>query len=50
MKSEEYSRTPLIPIANYPDRLDPTGKFVENYTQLTCPEIAGYQIKYSTVL
>jgi hypothetical protein len=26
------------------------GKFVENYTKLTCLEIAGYRIKYSTVL
>jgi len=35
-----YSRTPLtqmlvIRIANYPDRLGPSGKFVENSTQLT---------------
>ena len=25
-------------------------KFVENSTELTCLDIAGYQIKYSTVL
>jgi hypothetical protein len=34
MNSEEYSKTPLIPIANYQDRLNPSGKFVENSTQL----------------
>jgi hypothetical protein len=50
----EYSRTPLIQtlvirIANYPDRLGPSGKFVENFTKLTCLEITGYRIKYSTV-
>jgi hypothetical protein len=46
----EYSRTPLIRtlfirIANYPDRLGPKGKFVENSTKLTCLEITGYRIK-----
>jgi hypothetical protein len=51
----EYSRTPLIRMlgirtANYPERLGPTGNFVENSTQLTCLEIIGYRIKYSTVL
>jgi hypothetical protein len=50
-----YSRTPLIQTlvirtANYPDRLGPSGKFVENSTKLTCLEITGYLIKYSTVL
>jgi hypothetical protein len=50
----QYSRTPLIqtlviPI-NYPDRLGPPGKFVQNSTKLICLEIAGYRIKYSTVL
>jgi len=33
-----------------PDRLGPSGKFVENSTELTCPETAGYRIRYSTVL
>jgi hypothetical protein len=51
----EYSRTPLIrklaiQIANYPDRLGPSGKSVQNSTKLTCLEITGYLIKYSTVL
>ena len=51
----KYSRTPLfgtlgIRMANYPDRLGPSGKFIENSTQLTCLEITGYQIKYITVL
>jgi len=50
-----YSRTPLIrtlviQIANYPGRLGPWGKFVENSTKLTCLEITGYRIKYGTVL
>jgi len=49
------SRTPLIRtlvirIANYPDRLGPSGKFVQNSTKLTCLEITGFPIKYSTVL
>jgi hypothetical protein len=52
---EKYSRTLLIwtlviQMANYLDRLGPSGKFVENSTQLTCLEITGHQIKYSTVL
>jgi len=38
------------PDAGYPDRLGPSGKFVQNSTKLTCLEITGYQIKYSTVL
>ena len=50
-----YSRTPIIlksviRLANYPDRLGPSGSFVENSTKLTCHEITGYRIKYSTVL
>ena len=50
-----YSRKPLIRKlvirnANYPDRFGPLGKFVENSTKLTCLEITGYRIKYSTVL
>jgi hypothetical protein len=50
-----YSKTPLflilvIGIAIYLDRLDPSGKFVENSTKLTCLEVTSYQIKYSTVL
>jgi len=40
-------RTLVIRIANYPDRLGPWGKFVENSTKLTCLEITGYRIKYS---
>jgi hypothetical protein len=50
-----YNRTPLartlvIRIANYPDRLGPSGKFVESSTKLTCLQIAGYYITYSPVL
>ena len=49
-----YSRTPLIRtlvvwIANYPDRLRPSGKFVDNCTKLACLEITGYRIKYRGV-
>jgi len=49
------SRTPfvlklVIRIANYPERLDSSVKFVENSIQLTCLEITGYGIRYSTVL
>jgi hypothetical protein len=55
MVVREYSRTPLIRTlvirtASYPEWHDPSGKFVENSTKLTCLEITGYQIKYSTVL
>jgi hypothetical protein len=51
----KYSRTPLnrtlgSRIADYPVRLGPSDKFVENSTKITCPEITGYRIKYSTVL
>jgi len=49
-----HSRTPLIRklvirIANYPDRLEPSGKFIENSTKINCLEVTGYRIKYSTV-
>ena len=49
------SRTPfirklVIRTANYPNWFGPSGKFVENATKLTCLEITGYRIKYSTVL
>jgi hypothetical protein len=36
--------------AGYPDYLGPSGRFVENSTKLTCLEITGHRIKYSTVL
>ena len=38
------------PDAGYPDPFGPSGKSVENPTKLTCLEITGYQIKYSTAL
>jgi hypothetical protein len=44
------NRTLVIRTANYPDRLRPCGIFVENSTKLTCLEITGYRIRYSTVL
>jgi len=40
----------IHPDACYPDRLGPSGKFLENSTKWTCLEIDGYRIKYSTVL
>ena len=40
----------VIWFTSYPDQLGPLGKFVKNSTKLTCLEIAGCQIKYSTVL
>jgi hypothetical protein len=38
------------PEHGYPDRLGPSGKFVENSTKFTCPEITGYRIKYIRAL
>ena len=40
----------IATIANYPDRLGPSDKSVENSTEITGFETAGYRIKYSTVL
>jgi len=37
-------------LPGYPDRLGPSGKFVENSTKLSCLEIIGYRIKHVTVL
>jgi hypothetical protein len=53
--SKTCSRTPLmrklvIGIANYPDRLGLSGKFVKNSTKVTCLEIISYRITYNTVL
>jgi hypothetical protein len=50
-----YSRTPLIRklvirVANYPDWLGPSGKFVKNSSKLICFEVTGYRIKYITLL
>jgi hypothetical protein len=42
---EGVQQNSTYPEADYPDRLGPPVKFVENYTQLT-----GYRIKKSTVL
>ena len=39
----------LVQIADYLDQLGCWGKFVKNFTKLTCLEITGYQNKYSTV-
>ena len=36
-------------ITSYPDRLGSSSKFAVNSTKLTCLEITGYWIKYSTV-
>jgi hypothetical protein len=50
-----YSRTSLIRklairIANNSDRLGSWGKFVEISTKLTCHEITGYPIMFSTLI
>ena len=45
-----FVRTLVIRIANYPDRLGPSCKYVENSTKLTCLGITGYRVKYSKVL
>jgi hypothetical protein len=42
-------RTLVIRNSNYPDKLGPSGNFVENSTQLISLEIAGYWIEHSTV-
>ena len=46
----ELIRKLVIRMADYPERLGSSGKFVENSTKLNCLEITGYQNKYSTVL
>ena len=51
----KYHKTPLIRklvfrIANYLDRLGTSGKSFDNSTKITCLEITGYRIKYSTLL
>jgi hypothetical protein len=40
----------VIRTANYPDRLGPSGKYVENSTKLTRLEMTGYRIECSTAL
>ena len=45
-----FIRTLVIWIANYPDHIGASGKFVKNATKLTCLEITRYRIKYSKVL
>ena len=52
IRQRRYSRTPftqtmVIRITNYLEWLGRSGK---NCTKLTCLEITGYRIKYSTVL
>jgi hypothetical protein len=37
------------PDVGYPDRLGPSGSFVENSAKLISLEISGYRIEYSTV-
>jgi hypothetical protein len=54
--TSQYNKTPLfrtlvIRIAYYPNRLGPSGRFVQNSTKLIHLEITGYRIKlqYSVV-
>jgi hypothetical protein len=46
----QLSPTLVVRVVDYPNRLSPSGKFVENFTKLCCLELTGYRIKYSTVL
>ena len=51
----KYSRIQIIRklvirIANNPNWLGTTGKFVKNFKKLTCLEITDYQIKYNAFL
>jgi len=41
----------VIRIANYPNRFDPSGKYVENSTKLTCLEMyrLSDQVQYSVM-
>jgi len=48
--SKDVQQKLVIWISSNSDRLGPSRKYVENSTNLTCLEITGYQIKYSTVL
>jgi hypothetical protein len=43
-------QNPNFPDAGYLHALGPSGKFADNSTKVTCLEITGYRIKYSTVL
>jgi hypothetical protein len=44
-----YLSVQSIHNTNYPDRLGPSGNFVENSTKLICLEITGYRIEYRAV-
>jgi len=51
MRERVEQQNSTYPDAVYPDRqLSRSCKFVENSTKLSCLEITGYRIKYSTVL
>ena len=50
LKENPIIWTLVIRNSNYPDRLASSDKFIESSTKLTCLEITGYRIKYSTVL
>jgi hypothetical protein len=58
LRARTHARTEqnsTYPDAGYPERqmsgsAGPSGKLVENLQKLTCLEIIGYRIKYSTVL
>jgi hypothetical protein len=48
LKGPKYIITPIVRTlvvrtTNNPDRLDPSGNFVENSTKLICLEITGYR-------
>jgi hypothetical protein len=50
LRKKEIQYNSLYQNTGYPDWLGPLDKFVDNSTKLTCLEITGYLIKYSTVL
>jgi hypothetical protein len=50
LRKQEIQQNSMYRNIGYPDWLGPLDKFVDNSTKLTCLEITGYLIKYSTVL
>jgi len=49
-RCKEVHSNSTYPNPGYPDLLGPSGEFVKNFTRLSCLEITGYRIQYSTVL
>ena len=49
IQTKAYTVNSTHPDASYQDRIGLSGKFVKNYTKVTCLEITGYRIKYISV-